>query len=333
MLRLIIADAEFQTVPENMARDWAIRNIAKKNHKKSQEMLLDSNYMHTTIEKYFPGESNRRGRPDIVYIFLEMAMESILNKNKMLDVYIHTRDNYIIHINRETNLPRSYNRFQGLMEDLFKKRSIEYNGTELLSMKEEKIIPFLKNLDGKTIALSPLWICGMLTSPIITGSILLQYTDIRLIENVVWYKPNAIPNYTRKYFTTSTENLTWWAKTGISGGYKWTFNYQDSKNKLYDKLNPEGRQMRNVWSIPLTKQSEKKFGRHPNQKPIELLKNVILTTTKRGDVILDSFGGSGTTAVAALMYGRRCMVIENNPEYYDIILRRVKNEEILFNRI
>jgi rRNA small subunit pseudouridine methyltransferase Nep1 len=155
MLRLIIADAEFQTVPENMARDWAIRNIAKKNHKKSQEMLLDSNYMHTTIEKYFPGESNRRGRPDIVYIFLEMAMESILNKNKMLDVYIHTRDNYIIHINRETNLPRSYNRFQGLMEDLFKKRSIEYNGTELLSMKEEKIIPFLKNLDGKTIALSP----------------------------------------------------------------------------------------------------------------------------------------------------------------------------------
>ena len=71
MLRLIIADAELQTVPENMARDQAIRNIAVKNHKKPTEMLLDSNYMHTTIDKYFPGESNRRGRPDIIYIFLE----------------------------------------------------------------------------------------------------------------------------------------------------------------------------------------------------------------------------------------------------------------------
>ncbi len=155
MLRLIIADAELQTVPENMARDQAIRNIAVKNHKKPTEMLLDSNYMHTTIDKYFPGESNRRGRPDIIYIFLEVAMESILNKNKMLDVYVHTRGNYIIHINSETKLPRSYNRFQGLMEDLFKKRSINYNGNELLSMREGAIIPFLKNLDGKTVALSP----------------------------------------------------------------------------------------------------------------------------------------------------------------------------------
>ena len=155
MLRLIIADAELQTVPENMARDRAIRNIAEKNHKKPTEMLLDSNYMHTTIDKHFPGESNRRGRPDIIYIFLEVAMESILNKNKMLDVYVHTRGNYIIHINSETKLPRSYNRFQGLMEDLFKKRSINYSGNELLSMREGAIIPFLKSLDGKTVALSP----------------------------------------------------------------------------------------------------------------------------------------------------------------------------------
>ncbi|WP_337860191.1 16S rRNA methyltransferase [Ferroplasma sp.] len=155
MLRLIIADAELQTVPENMAKDKAIRNIAEKNHKKPSEMLLDSNYMHTSIERFFPGESNRRGRPDIIYIFLEMAMESILNRDKMLEVYVHTRDNYIIHINSETKLPRSYNRFQGLMEDLFKKRSIEYNGNELLSMKDGNIVPFLKGLDGKTIALSP----------------------------------------------------------------------------------------------------------------------------------------------------------------------------------
>jgi rRNA small subunit pseudouridine methyltransferase Nep1 len=155
MLRLIIADAELQLIPEKMWKDHAIRNIAEKNHKKPGEMLLDSNYMHTSIEKYYPGESNRRGRPDIVYLFLEMATESILNKNRGLDIFIHTRDNFIMHINGETNLPRSYNRFQGLIEDLFRKKSIEYNGTDLLSMKEGKLIPFLNGLDGKTVVLSP----------------------------------------------------------------------------------------------------------------------------------------------------------------------------------
>ncbi|WMT51212.1 MAG: 16S rRNA methyltransferase [Ferroplasma sp.] len=155
MLRLIIADAELQIIPEKMWSDHAIKNIAEKNHKKPREMLLDSNYMHTSIEKYYPGESNRRGRPDIVYLFLEMATESILNKKKGLDIFIHTRDNFIIHINGDTNLPRSYNRFEGLIEDLFRKRSIEYNGNELLSLREEKLIPFLKSLDGKTLALSP----------------------------------------------------------------------------------------------------------------------------------------------------------------------------------
>jgi rRNA small subunit pseudouridine methyltransferase Nep1 len=84
-----------------------------------------------------------------------MATESILNKNRGLDIFIHTRDNFIMHINGETNLPRSYNRFQGLIEDLFRKKSIEYNGTDLLSMKEGKLIPFLNGLDGKTVVLSP----------------------------------------------------------------------------------------------------------------------------------------------------------------------------------
>ena len=155
MLRLIIADAELQLIPEKMWGDHAIKNIAEKNHKKPGEVLLDSNDMHTSIEKYYPGESNRRGRPDIVYLFLEMATESILNKRGGLDIFIHTRDNFIMHINGNTNLPRSYNRFEGLIEDLFRKKSIEYNGTELLSLREEKLIPFLKGLDGKTIALSP----------------------------------------------------------------------------------------------------------------------------------------------------------------------------------
>ncbi len=155
MLRLIIADAELELIPERMLHDPAIRKIASKNGKHAGEMLLDSNYMHASIDKYFPGKSNRFGRPDIIYMFLEMAMESILNKNKLLNIYIHTKNNFIININPEVNLPKSYNRFTGLIEDLFRKKTIENNGNVLLSLSNGKLIPFLEKLDGKTIVLSP----------------------------------------------------------------------------------------------------------------------------------------------------------------------------------
>lgn len=155
MLRLIIADAELELIPGKMIHDQAIRKIASKNNKKVNEMLLDSNYMHSSIDKYFPGKSNRFGRPDIIYMFLEMAMESILNKNKLLNVYIHTKNNFIININPEVNLPKSYNRFTGLIEDLFRKKIIENNGKTLLSLTNGELIPFLEKLDGKTIVLSP----------------------------------------------------------------------------------------------------------------------------------------------------------------------------------
>ncbi len=155
MLRLIIADAELELIPKKMLHDPSIRKIASKNHKNADEMLLDSNYMHSSIDKYFPGKSNRFGRPDIIYIFLEMAMESILNKNKLLDVYIHTKNNFIININPEVNVPKSYNRFTGLIEDLFRKKIIENNGKTLLSLHDGELLPFLEKLDGKTIVLSP----------------------------------------------------------------------------------------------------------------------------------------------------------------------------------
>ncbi len=62
MLNLVVADAELQLIPEQMLDDPAIKKIAAKNHKKPSEMLLDSNYMHTSIDKYFPGRSTRMGR-------------------------------------------------------------------------------------------------------------------------------------------------------------------------------------------------------------------------------------------------------------------------------
>lgn len=61
---------------------------------------------------------------------------------------------------------------------------------------------------------------------------------------------------------------------------------------------------------------------HPTMKPIELIANAILDGTKKGMIVLDAFGGSGSTLIAAEQLGRRCRMIELDPHYCDVIVSR-----------
>ena len=94
--------------------------------------------------------------------------------------------------------------------------------------------------------------------------------------------------------------------------------YGDFPSDIVKK--PE-KQMRSVWHIPLTKKSEKAFGRHPTQKPESLLERVVVASTNPGDLVLDPFMGSGTTGVAALRHGRRFIGIEMDEAYLEGIAR------------
>lgn len=73
-----------------------------------------------------------------------------------------------------------------------------------------------------------------------------------------------------------------------------------------------------VWDIPKPQKSDL----HPTMKPVELVANCILDGTKEGDLVLDVFGGSGTTIVAAEQTGRRCYTMEIDPHYCDVIVAR-----------
>ena len=158
MLNLLIVDAELELIPPEMLDDYSIRLQAKKRNKPAKNMLLDSNFMHSAIERYFPGQSTRRGRPDIIYHLLQVALESILNKAGKLRVMIHTRNNIIISINPETRLPKSYNRFVGLVEKLFEKGIIESpDGADgfLLKTQPGNWKSALELIGGKIVLLSP----------------------------------------------------------------------------------------------------------------------------------------------------------------------------------
>jgi site-specific DNA-methyltransferase (adenine-specific) len=170
-----------------------------------------------------------------------------------------------------------------------------------------------------------LWISGSFHNIYQMGFIIQQFhPEIKINNSIVWFKPNAQPNITCRFFTESTEHLIWASKNG--NGKKWKFNYNWSK-QIEDSINPKGKQTRNVWSIPLTPKKEKWAGAHPTQKPFELLKRIILSSTDKGDLILDPFAGSGTTNAVAKYYGRNSIGIEINKKYFNIMKKRLKEEQ------
>ena len=94
--------------------------------------------------------------------------------------------------------------------------------------------------------------------------------------------------------------------------------------------------MKDVWLIPLVTKEEKKYGKHPTQKPLALLKRIILASTNEGDLILDPFNGSGTTGIVSVQLNRRYIGIEKEYEYCKLTKKRYeelterKNDEKKF---
>lgn len=78
-------------------------------------------------------------------------------------------------------------------------------------------------------------------------------------------------------------------------------------------------------SIPTTVIHEDKPLRnaeHPTMKPVRLIGNLIRNSSRKGEIVLDTFGGSGTTMIACEQLGRRCRMMELDPHYCDVIIAR-----------
>jgi rRNA small subunit pseudouridine methyltransferase Nep1 len=117
-----LADAELELIPQEIRFHPVIQRSGKKRRKSPRQMLLESDLHKSALRKLDGGD--RRGRPDIVHFFLLLAMDSILNKKRVLRTLIHTRNDQLISVQPETRIPRNYNRFVGLIEDLFQRRAV-----------------------------------------------------------------------------------------------------------------------------------------------------------------------------------------------------------------
>jgi site-specific DNA-methyltransferase (adenine-specific) len=165
-----------------------------------------------------------------------------------------------------------------------------------------------------------LWISGTYHSIYACGYAL-QELDFRLLNDICWFKPNASPNLSCRFFTASHETLLWARKDRKA---RHTFHYEAMKNGDFagDTLKKPGAQMRSVWCIPTPKPSEKRFGKHPTQKPEALLERVVLASTNPGDAVLDVFNGSGTTGVVCARLGRSYTGIDADARYLDLTIKR-----------
>ena len=166
-----------------------------------------------------------------------------------------------------------------------------------------------------------LWVSGTYHS-IYSCGFAMQLLGYHILNDISWFKPNASPNMCCRYFTASHETLIWARKDKKT---KHTFNYELMKNGDFssDFIKKPNTQMRSVWAIGTPKKSEKTFGKHPTQKPLDLLERIILASTNEGDLILDPFMGSATTGVAALKHNRKFVGIEKEKKFVELAEKRL----------
>lgn len=149
---------------------------------------------------------------------------------------------------------------------------------------------------------------------------LMQDLGFWILNDVIWVKTNAMPNWLNVRFTNATETLIWAVKDKGVKGY--TFHPEIARRFSQGKISL------NVWQLPICTGEERlkdKQGKklHPTQKPEALLERVILVSTNEGALVLDPLAGTGTTGVVAKRLNRHFIMVEKEHRYINACLQRL----------
>ncbi|MFN3268752.1 MAG: 16S rRNA methyltransferase [Zestosphaera sp.] len=166
LVKIVIAEASLELVPREICNHAAVIKSAKLRNKKPTEILLDKS-VHYHAMKNLP-DSMKRGRPDIVHVTLLEMLSSPLNMEGKLQVFVHTYGDYVIEVNPEIRIPRNYNRFVSLIEQLFRegvvppearKPLLRIFPSTITSLLKKLGVPGLILLNEKGVLVSPKKIC------------------------------------------------------------------------------------------------------------------------------------------------------------------------------
>jgi len=220
-----------------------------------------------------------------------------------------------------------------LKNALYRPNNTKVNGVDdewdkfgSFSEYDEFCIAWLKECKRILKDTGTIWVIGSYHNIFRVGNIMLNL-GFWILNDVTWHKTNPMPNFLGTRFTNATETLLWCSKG--ENLKKYTFNHKIMKKYNGDK------QMTSVWQIGLCIGEERLKGddgkkAHSTQKPEELLKRVILSTTKQGDIVLDPFFGTGTTGAVAKKLKRNFIGIEKEVEYITLAKKRINSIKTYF---
>lgn len=206
-------------------------------------------------------------------------------------------------------------------DDLLEQTWDKFSNLEEYEHFTEQWLSQVKRLMKKK---SSLWVSGSYHNLFIVGHYLLKL-EFEILNHIVWIKDNPVPQFSGTRFCQSHESLIW-AK--LKGGTHY-FNYQQLKRENGNK------QLRADWYLPTLRDDEKMFGENGRvnqaQKPEHLLYRIIVASSKKGDLILDPFCGTGTTGKVATELGRQFIGIEKDPVQAQVAEQRIQSTmELLF---
>jgi adenine-specific DNA-methyltransferase len=153
-----------------------------------------------------------------------------------------------------------------------------------------------------------------------------------LVQEVVWHYGAGVA--ARHAFSPRNEKWLWYVKNDTNYWFDLDavrdpnvkYPHQKKNGKL--KCNPLGKNPGDVWTIPKITSGSGRASRertkHPAQFPVALIERIVRACSRKGDLILDPFAGSGSTLVASLLNDRRSLGIEVRPDYCAIAERRVR---------
>ena len=163
-----------------------------------------------------------------------------------------------------------------------------------------------------------IWVCGSMHNIFSVYEVLIEL-GFKVLNVITWQKRNPPPNFSCRFFTHSTEFVIWARREQKVGHY---YNYE-----LMKEING-GKQMKDVWNLSSIAPWEKKFGKHPTQKPLSLLSRIVLASTQKGDLVIDPFTGSSTTGVASVLFDRKYIGIDTDSQYLDVSIKRYNEAKL-----
>jgi rRNA small subunit pseudouridine methyltransferase Nep1 len=191
MLYIILAESSLELIPKKIHNHPSVTSYSKKFKKNSSNTLLDNSW-HFGAMKGLDNEI-KRGRPDIIHLtLLSLCTTPVFYKNK-IKIFIHTVNDEVISINNNTRLPKSYHRFQGLMEKLFLTKKIESEDEILMEMKNSSLPQLISKI-------KPTQIIGLTTQG--------QKTSLdKLVEQIEENSCIILGGFQKGHFSNETEKI------------------------------------------------------------------------------------------------------------------------------